>query len=122
MAYTSNESGETDVYVTAYPSAQGKWRISSNGGSQPRWRADTRELYYLSPSNQMMAVEMRSTTTGLEVGPPTILFPIRVVRAAGTQYVVSEDGTRFLVNTPVPDDTTPTLHVVVNWTALGARD
>jgi eukaryotic-like serine/threonine-protein kinase len=122
VAYTSNESGETDVYVTAYPSAQGKWRISSSGGSQPRWRADGRELYYLSPANQLMSVEVRTTETGLDVGPPSLLFPISIVRAQGAQYVVSGNGTRFLVNTPVPADTTPALHVVFNWTALAPRD
>lgn len=122
VAYTSNESGETDVYVTAYPSAQGKWRISSSGGSQPRWRDDGGELYYLSPANQMMSVELRTVASGLDVGPPTMLFPISIVRAQGSQYVVSGDGARFLVNTPVPADTAPALHVVVNWTALAPRD
>ncbi len=121
LAYTSNESGETDVYVTAYPSTQGKWRVSSDGGAYPRWRADGRELYYLSSSNQMMAVDVRATGGGLELGPPRVLFPVSIVRTPGAQYVVTGDGQRFLVNTPIPDDKAPALHVVFNWTSLAPR-
>ena len=118
LAYTSDESGQSDVYVTAFPSGQGKWRVSPNGGALPRWRADGRELYYLSGTNQMIVVPVRATTTSFDVDTPTTLFQTDAARAAGYQYVVTADGERFLINESLPLEGTPSISLVVNWPTL----
>jgi Tol biopolymer transport system component len=56
VAYTSTESGKFDVYVETVPRSDRKWRVSTNGGYEPRWRADGREIYYLSEDRKLMAV------------------------------------------------------------------
>ena len=60
LAYASNESGRFEVYATPYPSAQTKWPISVGGGLQPAWRGDGKELFYLAPQGQLMAVPVRN--------------------------------------------------------------
>jgi len=117
LAYTSDESGQSDVYVTEFPSGQGKWRVSPDGGSLPRWRADGRELYYLSATNQMVAVPVRSSPTTFDVDTPTVLFQTNAPRFAGYHYVTT-DGERFLVNELLPVEGTPSISLVVNWPTL----
>jgi Tol biopolymer transport system component len=58
VAYTSNESGKFEVYVQTYPSSDRKWTVSNNGGYEPRWRSDGREIYYLSEDRKLMAVRV----------------------------------------------------------------
>jgi len=117
LAYTSDESGQSDVYVTEFPSGQGKWRVSPDGGSLPRWRPDGRELYYLSATNQMVAVPVRSSPTTFDVDTPTVLFQTNAPRFAGYHYVTT-DGERFLVNELLPVEGTPSISLVVNWPTL----
>ena len=60
VAYSSNESGRWEVYVTSFPEAHGKWQVSNAGGDQPRWRSDGKELFYLGPDSRMMAVPVKT--------------------------------------------------------------
>ena len=72
IAYSSNESGRYEVYVESLPPSDRKWPISINGGYEPRWRADGRELYYLAEDRKLMAVPVSSGAAPF--GVPTALF------------------------------------------------
>jgi eukaryotic-like serine/threonine-protein kinase len=71
VAYTSNESGRFEIYVETIPRSDRKWPVSTNGGYEPRWRADGREIYYLSEDRKLMAV---SVGAGPSFGIPKPLF------------------------------------------------
>ena len=62
VAYVSNESGREEIYVQTFPEPSGKWQVSSGGGTDPSWRGDGREIYYRSPDQKLMAVEIRDRT------------------------------------------------------------
>ena len=118
VAYTSNESGRWEVYVTSFPAANGKWQTSTSGGTQPRWRADGKELYYMDPGGRMMAVPI-TTGTSFEQGAPSVLFqtdPKEIV-ASSERYVydATRDGQRFLVNTKVESADRQSMLVILNW-------
>ncbi|MBI3668115.1 MAG: serine/threonine-protein kinase [Acidobacteria bacterium] len=119
IAYTSNESNPRyEVYVQPFPMSGGKWQISANGGAQPSWRRDGRELFYLAPDRRLMAAEVKPGST-FEPGVPKALFQTQVTGLvdARNHYVASRDGQRFLVNTIVQEATSSPITVVVNWTA-----
>jgi Tol biopolymer transport system component len=117
VAYTSNESGKFQVNVQTLPLSDKKWQVSTNGGYEPRWRADGREIYYLSGDRKLMAVAVGS---GPSFGVPKALFQTQVqtgVTANRTHYVPSRDGQRFLINTLSADATPTPITVVMNWAA-----
>jgi eukaryotic-like serine/threonine-protein kinase len=116
VAYTSNESGRFEVYVETFPRSDRKWSVSTNGGYEPRWRPDGREIYYLSEDRKLMAV---SVGDGPSFGIPKTLFQTHArggVTANRTHYVPSRDGQRFLVNMATDAVAAP-ITVVLNWTA-----
>ena len=122
IAFISNESGRDEVYVSSFPTAGGKVRVSTDGGVQPRWRRDGKELFYLSPARKLMAVPIQAGST-LEVGAPQALFdvpfsPIGTGSGVWARYGydATADGQRFLVNAPLESATVP-ITVVLNWTA-----
>ena len=122
MAYTSDESGQREVYVRPFPPAEGKWKISVAGGEQPRWRGDGKELFFVAADRRIMAAPVRSASapkSSFEPGAPQPLFeaPLsRVVNDALFQYDVTADGKRFLINTSADGASSSTiLTVVVNW-------
>jgi eukaryotic-like serine/threonine-protein kinase len=120
VAYSSNENGRWEVYVTSFPDTHGKWQVSNAGGEQPRWRGDGKELFYLSPDGQMMAVPV--TTGGdFDPGTPVALFQAnpRELLATSEQftYDVSEDGQKFLINTQMKQTETVPMSVMLNWSA-----
>ena len=117
MAYTSDESGRPEVYAQAFPAGGGKLQVSVRGGSEPKWRADGKELFYVSPYLQLMSVKLKSGST-LEAGVPSGLFEIPVppyTPAYQNSYVPAPDGQRFLVNTLVQNITPSPITVVLNW-------
>ncbi|HEY3176763.1 MAG TPA: hypothetical protein VGK94_13490 [Candidatus Polarisedimenticolia bacterium] len=118
VACSSNESGKWEIYVAPFPGPGGNWKVSSEGGSEPRWRRDGKELFYLAPDGVLMAVTVRQTPT-FDADVPKPLFPIRRREPVATldlfSYDVSADGQRFLVNTDVGETTTAPLTVVFNW-------
>jgi Tol biopolymer transport system component/tRNA A-37 threonylcarbamoyl transferase component Bud32 len=119
LAYTSDETGKEEVYVVTYPVTSGKWQISTNGGGQPRWRRDGRELYFLAPNSKLMAVSIKAQGNTFEAGLPSDLFETGML-AAGVRnhYTVSADGQRFLVGMLSGGTESPPLTFVLNWTAL----
>ncbi len=128
MAYISNESGRIEVFVQPFPASGGKWQISTGGGSQPRWRGDGKELFYVSADGKIMAVEVR-TTPQFEARIPRTLFQTSIVVSGlglgGGQsnyifrYAVTADGKRFLINSVQADSgaASQPITVVLNWTA-----
>ncbi|MBM3788219.1 MAG: hypothetical protein FJW30_28105 [Acidobacteria bacterium] len=119
MVYQSDESGAAEVWAQPVPPTGAKFQISTAGGQQPRWRRDGKELYYLSPAGQVMAVPVTAGKS-LERGAPKELFGgmqfPRRLEARGFAYQPSADGQRFLFSLPAGKDATPPpLTVVVNW-------
>jgi hypothetical protein len=117
LAYVSNESGHNEIYVQPYPGPDGKWQISTEGGREPVWNRNGRELFYRS-GDKMMAVEI-TTQPNFIVGKPRMLFEgrYRPTPATSPNYDVSPDGQRFLMLKPVEQaQSAPTqINVVLNW-------
>jgi eukaryotic-like serine/threonine-protein kinase len=122
VAYASTDSGDWEIYVTTFPGAAGKWQISRGGGSEPRWRGDGKELYYIGQSGMLMAASI-STEGGFSSGIPASLFPLRgrthVSSTDFYTYDVARDGQRFLVNRFVKADHPTPLTIVLNAAAGG---
>jgi Tol biopolymer transport system component len=116
LAYDSDESGRSEVYVRPFPGPGSRWQVSTAGGGQPHWRRDGKELIFLTPENKLMAVPI-GTTSGFHAGPPALLFAIHP-SLNGTAYDVSGDGQRFLVNTVPEEQGSPPLSLLVHWTRL----
>jgi Tol biopolymer transport system component len=120
MAYTSNESGKWEIYVTSFPEPRGKWQVSSAGGTQPRWRGDGKELFYLAPDGKLMAV-LVTAGANLDAGAPVILFQANPRERLSTSelvtYDVTKDGQRFLINSQVKNPETQPMSVILNWGA-----
>lgn len=124
VAYISDDTGKDEVYVRPFPNASsGKWLISTNGGTQPRWRRDGKELFYLSSDSKMMATGV-TTTPEFKNGMPRELFTVPVLSGGsainGFRYDVSRDGEKFLINAVATDADTarPPITVVLNWPTL----
>jgi hypothetical protein len=117
LAYSSDESGRREVYLQPYPGPGSKWQISSEGGQEPVWNPNGRELFYRSGS-KIMAVEI-TTQPGFAAGRPKALFEGPYLPTAGSfpYYDVSPDGQRFLMLKPVESQASaPTqINVVLNW-------
>jgi hypothetical protein len=116
IAYTTDETGQPNVYVQPFPRAGWKNRISPNGGRNPHWRADGRELFYLDAAGMMTAVPI-DLTANSPAGLPKTLFPVGAVSTIHNMYAVTRDGQRFLVNRPQNTATATPLTVIVNWTS-----
>jgi Tol biopolymer transport system component len=126
IAYESTESGPVAIYVRSFPGPGGQWRVSAGGGTQPRWRRDGRELYYVAPDGRLMAVPIAvgDDRQTFEAGSPIPLFTTRLASSENLssgqnattlrpQYAVAPDG-RFLMNVAV-EGATPPITLVVNW-------
>jgi Tol biopolymer transport system component len=120
VAYASDETGEWEVYVTSYPGAAGKWQISRGGGSEPRWRGDGKELYYIDSSGVLNAVPINSEGT-FSSGTPAPLFPVHARSVISStdlfSYDVTRDGSRFIVNRFVKPERSTPLTIVLNATS-----
>jgi Tol biopolymer transport system component len=112
VAYVSDESGKDDVYVRSFPQSDRRWQISAGGGSRPRWRSDGRELFFVSPDGQLLAVDVQGGQT-MQFGRPAPLFRM----PTADHYNVSHDGQRFLVKMPIKERAPTGLQVVLNWTS-----
>jgi hypothetical protein len=119
LAYQSNESGITQVYVQGYPERRGKWQVSQAGGLAPRWRGDGRELYWAARDGTLMAAPVSVGAAGLETGKPVPLFRMPQPPRFISWFQPDRDGKRFLVVEPVggPERELPMV-VVHNWPAL----
>ena len=118
VAYTSNESGRSEVYVAPFPGPGAKWQISNAGGGHPRWRADGSELFYVA-SGKLMAAAVRIGAERVEVESVQPLFDIsRPGGGARPYYDVSPDGQRFLHIVLAQRATETPLTLITNWPTL----
>jgi eukaryotic-like serine/threonine-protein kinase len=117
LAYASDETGRSEVYLQTFPKPGGKIQVSTNGGDLPLWSPDGKELYYIGADRKLMAVEIKTSGSLIQPGTAKALFP---VLGAGPgsyfAYDVSKDG-RFLIATPVQQSSNVPITVVVNWAA-----
>ena len=117
LAYVSNESGRNEIYVQSYPGLAGKWQISTEGGQEPVWNPNGRELFYRS-GDKMMSVGI-NMKPDFSAGKPKVLFEGQYLRTPGQSpnYDVSRDGKRFLMLKPSDSaEAAPTqINVVLNW-------
>ena len=118
MAYVSDETGRPEVYVQRFPGGGDKVQISTQGGSEPQWRADEKELFYVAANHTLMAVALDVKAT-LTAGRPAKLFDTLVDTMLGSfgqiHYAATDDGQRFLVS--VSPETVPPMMLVFGWTA-----
>jgi eukaryotic-like serine/threonine-protein kinase len=117
IAYASNESGRSEIYVQSFPGPGGKWQVSTSGGADVTWRRDGKEMYYRTPDQKVMAVEVQLSPT-FQAGIPRSLFLGRVPPGnARNKYVVTADGQRFLFVAPLGREAMAPTTVVLNWFA-----
>jgi eukaryotic-like serine/threonine-protein kinase len=115
LTYISNESGQYEIYVQPYPGPGGKWQISTEGGTEPAWNPNGRELFYRR-GDKMMAVDI-ATQPGFAAGKPRMLFEGRyeLSPVQSDNYDVSPDGQRFLMLKPTEQAAPTQINVVLNW-------
>jgi len=115
IAYTSGESGRDEVYVQAFPAkGEARWQVST-GGVAPSWRADGKELFYISLDNTMMSVQVQTDGT-FSAASPVALFKMRLHPSFGSTYDVSPDGQRFIANSlKETDRSDQSVTIVLNW-------
>jgi len=119
LAYVSNESGRPEIYVRPISGGAGRSRVSQGGGSQPRWRRDGREIFFVSETNRIMAAAI-APGVAFDAGAPVEL-PIEIERdVTGGRYVydVADLGRRFLVIRRSSQDLPSPITIIVNWPSL----
>jgi eukaryotic-like serine/threonine-protein kinase len=117
MAYQSNESGRWEVYITAFPGGGAKWQVSSVGGASPKWRKDSKEIFYLDPSDNLVAVDVSASGSAVQLGTPHALFQAIGIQREYGPYDVSADGKRFLLNSGNLKEGSDPFTLVQNWPA-----
>lgn len=116
LAYTSDESGRFEIYVSTFPTAGGKWQISSGGGREPVWDYTGKRLFYYSPDNDLMMVEIAATASSIQPGVPKKLLASSPAPGRKT-FDVGKNG-NILVNGFAGDKTaSQPLSFTVNWPA-----
>ena len=115
LAYVSDESGRSEVYVQSYPAGRGRWLVSTSGGTEPVWSADGTELFYRS-GDAMMAVSVR-TEGEFAAGAPSMLFdkPLKRGIYDSPSYDVTADGERFLMIERDLESAPTQVNVVLHW-------
>jgi hypothetical protein len=125
IAYSSIEAGAQQVYVRSFSGALsgsgGKWQISTDGGFEPMWRGDGKELFYLN-RKKLMAVEVNGDGESFWAGTPKELFEARLTpEELRNRYIVTADGKRFLMNVLMEEPERASFRVVLNWPELLKR-
>jgi serine/threonine-protein kinase len=109
LAYSSTETGRREIYVRPYPGPGGKWQISNDGGTSPRWVRSGRELFYVS-GEKLMSVAVNLNGTFRTTRPRLVLQPFRVL-----DYDVAGDGQRFATVQGEPMPRATEINLVLNW-------
>ncbi|HEX5133216.1 MAG TPA: protein kinase [Candidatus Krumholzibacteria bacterium] len=126
LAYVSNESGRDEVYLTRFPTGEGKWQVSVDGGERPRWDDGAARIYFTSETS-LMAVDI-TEQPDLRLGNPRTLFefgPAGVVTGRMRSYGADRGGKRFVMSyTPAGNSQKSMFRFVVveNWPAEFAKD
>ena len=121
VTFVSDESGQAEVYITTFPSAGRHVRVSTDGGSSPRWRDDGAEVFFTSAGKLMaatVAADPAAASTGVRLGAPRVLFELP--KDAGA-WLPARGGQRFLVNVEIAKSIPSPITVVINWHAPAGR-
>jgi Tol biopolymer transport system component len=120
VAYKSDDSGRDEIYVKRFPSGEGRWQISIEGGDWPRWNPAGGELFFIEDDDRLMSVDVRTDSPTPSIGNPRELFSLE---EAGyfrwlRPYDVTRDGKSFvMMRSTEENQATPTLTFVENWAA-----
>ena len=122
IAYGSSESGRLEIYIQPYPATGLRCQISDHGGYDPHWGVTDGEIYYLSPSGELMAVELRASDR-CPADAPRLLFrtPVATPGAARNHYAFAPGTGAFLFNAPAADPATWTISMILDWPAALSR-
>ena len=123
IAYQTDESGRFEIAVREFPAGDRVWQVSTGGGAHPRWSRDGRELFYVAPDGNLMAVQVSAAGSIFRTNTPVALFAPRLAASAAanpfnTQYDVGTDG-RFLVNLAIDDLASSPITLILNWRGTG---
>ncbi len=117
VSYASDETGKSEIYVTSFPGAAGKWQVSRGGGMEPRWRRDGKAIFYIAPGQMLTEVDITTRDT-FAAAVPRPLFQLHTRAAISStdlfNYDVAPDGKRFLVNQYIKPDQPPPLRIVLD--------
>jgi Tol biopolymer transport system component len=116
LATQSQESGQPEIYVQPYPGPGGRRQVSREGGSDPRWRGDGRELYFFDARNFLVATTIVADAEGLSIAGTEELFQVR--ESWSNRYAAARDGQRFLVRMPVETADPSPITFVTDWPAI----
>ena len=119
VAYGSDESGRSEIYVQGFPERRGKWPVSTEGGrtpAAPAWRADGKEVYWVGPDGTLMAASVELQAARVRVGRTEALFRLPT-EDPFTYFQPGRDGRRFLVCEPEGAPQDRPMVVVENWAA-----
>jgi hypothetical protein len=121
LAYTSNRSSRYEVWIEALRGDRGPWQLSFDGGSDPKWRADENELFFVGSDGQMMSVDVAGGPPFDRVPRPLFQFrAIAVMSPFLSAYDVDRAGQRFLMRTSKLTLETQPLNVIVHWSVPGS--
>jgi hypothetical protein len=118
LAYHVQDIGRNEVYMQPLPATGERWQVSTAGGDEPQWRGDSKELFFTS-GNTIMAVDIKPTGKGVEIGVPHALFECKVSsNYLRNRFVPTADGQRFLVVTQEDQPDQPGFETIMNWPEL----
>ena len=123
IAYEAPEAGQLEVFIRDFPAGRQKWRVSTAGGSQPHWRGDGKELFYLAADGALMSVDVGKHGTS-QVGSPRLLFRtglrkrLGVPDIFGQDYAPAKDGQRFLLNRLADDAGSNLITLIRPWPSV----
>jgi serine/threonine-protein kinase len=118
IAYTSNESGQDQIYLIDYPGLTQKIQVSRAGGTAARWRGDGAELYFVTPNDSMAVVSVNTSKPRPTIGEPSSLFATPPMGSRTHRYTVSPDGSTFYLISSLSDEANSALDLVVGWPSL----
>jgi dipeptidyl aminopeptidase/acylaminoacyl peptidase len=121
LAYVSTESGSPEVYLTTFPSGEGKWQATQEGGNAPRWSRNGKQLFY-TKDDRLIVVDFHEGAVpqfGSATTLPVNIVSDRIFVGSFSPYAVTSDG-RIITTQPV-GPTQQTIHLVTNWNAIVGR-
>jgi Tol biopolymer transport system component len=122
VAYVSQQTGDFEVYVTAFPGGGARYQVSGSGGRLPQWSPDGKTLYFVGANNMLMATEVDGSGSRFEIRSPKTLFPLSLFigpRLANA-YAIAPDGKRLLADS-LGDVAAPRIALIANWTSSLAK-
>jgi eukaryotic-like serine/threonine-protein kinase len=117
MAYESSENGRREIYITAFPAGGAKWQVSTSGGTSAKWRRDAKELFFLDPTDKMVAVDVSASGNAVRLGTPHDLFQTVGIQREYGPFDVTADGKKFLLNSGNLKEGSDPFTLVLNWPA-----